>query len=187
MIRRGDIPDWVDGALCAQIDPDLFDTSPEGGTPRVQVAKRMCARCDVLDVCREYAIARPKLDGVWGGTTERERVAIRRDRAAARGEDPDPGPTQNGCGTLAGYKRHIATGTRACDDCKAANAKYQRDRRAGRTPAPAPRARTAEHGTEAGYKAHSRRNEPACAPCTQAMRARSRERAAARRRARASA
>ncbi|AEY90749.1 transcription factor WhiB [Streptomyces hygroscopicus subsp. jinggangensis 5008] len=31
-----------------------------------------------LDPCRVYAVERPELLGVWGGTTAREREALRR-------------------------------------------------------------------------------------------------------------
>ena len=67
-------PAWYADAICSQVDPELW--FPEGGqSPRG--AKEICATCPVLDLCRDYALADPTLDGVWGGTTLRERQAIR--------------------------------------------------------------------------------------------------------------
>jgi len=41
-------------------------------------AKAICASCPVSGACFQYAVANPELTGIWGGTTTRERVAIRR-------------------------------------------------------------------------------------------------------------
>jgi WhiB family redox-sensing transcriptional regulator len=66
---------WLGLGLCAQTDPELF--FPEkGGSPRP--AKRLCMGCPVRRQCREYAVARPELDGIWGGTTQRQRQQQRR-------------------------------------------------------------------------------------------------------------
>lgn len=88
------LPPWVTGALCAQVDPELFFPTKGGN---VRHARRICARCEVLDECAEYAIERPELDGVWGGLTGRQRRTVRRARegrseapltaAGARGEE----------------------------------------------------------------------------------------------------
>jgi WhiB family redox-sensing transcriptional regulator len=40
---------------------------------REQRAKEICAQCDVLDQCREYAISIGEQHGIWGGMTEKER------------------------------------------------------------------------------------------------------------------
>ncbi|WNM68991.1 WhiB family transcription factor [Mycobacterium Phage TribleTrouble] len=72
---------WQADALCAQVDPDLF--FPERGQPGAP-AKSVCARCPVIDQCREFALSSPtELWGVWGGLSQRERRAIiRGDRKA---------------------------------------------------------------------------------------------------------
>ncbi|HVL92408.1 MAG TPA: WhiB family transcriptional regulator [Acidimicrobiales bacterium] len=69
---------------CREEPPTTFFPSDGVG---VEVARRICATCDVKVPCLEYAL-RNRIDhGVWGGTSERERRRIARqrrlDRAAA--------------------------------------------------------------------------------------------------------
>jgi WhiB family redox-sensing transcriptional regulator len=67
---------------CLGADPRLFfptSTSP-AWTAR---AKAICRRCPFEDECREYAIGRCDEFGVWGATTFKDRVAIRRQRKRA--------------------------------------------------------------------------------------------------------
>ncbi len=45
-------------------------------------ARAICHACPFLVDCREWAVARPWVDGVWGATTFPERRIIRRCRAA---------------------------------------------------------------------------------------------------------
>ena len=78
--------DWMESALCLQVDPDLFFPQP-GENDRVWAAKRVCRNCPVQSECLSWAVANPELHGVLGGTTERDRQAIRRQQkqaAAAR-------------------------------------------------------------------------------------------------------
>lgn len=72
---------WRDDALCAQTDPELF--FPEPGC-QANEAKRICRMCDVRVECREWAMARVELQGVWGGLSckEREKERTRRRRIA---------------------------------------------------------------------------------------------------------
>ncbi|AGF64907.1 transcription factor WhiB [Streptomyces hygroscopicus subsp. jinggangensis TL01] len=60
--------------LLCRDDPDAFFA--DGVRPRQ--ARELCAGCMYLDPCRVYAVERPELLGVWGGTTAREREALRR-------------------------------------------------------------------------------------------------------------
>lgn len=62
------------GALCAQADPEKWFPG-HGGT--VRSVRAICGRCPAQDECREYAVARPDVTGIWGGTTSREREQIR--------------------------------------------------------------------------------------------------------------
>jgi WhiB family redox-sensing transcriptional regulator len=71
--------DWMRDGLCAQTDPEEF--FPGKGSD-VRPAKAVCAGCPVLDTCRAYALDRPELSGIWGGTSDRERRALRRAAAA---------------------------------------------------------------------------------------------------------
>ena len=74
--RRSKMYPFLDNAECRGLDPELFYA--EGGAA-VAKAKAVCARCPLRMKCLEWAIAREEF-GVWGGTTARERAAIRRER-----------------------------------------------------------------------------------------------------------
>jgi WhiB family transcriptional regulator, redox-sensing transcriptional regulator len=71
---------WRDGAACADVDPDLFFpvgvTGPAIG--HIAAAKSVCADCPVSTQCLEFAITTNQEYGVWGGTSEEERRALRR-------------------------------------------------------------------------------------------------------------
>lgn len=69
---------------CAGADIDLF-FPPQGAAaaPAVRAAKALCARCRFLEPCLRYALHAQGVPGryvagVWGGTTEAERLALRR-------------------------------------------------------------------------------------------------------------
>jgi len=68
---------WMSGAVCAQIDPDLW-FAEEGNYHASIEAKRICQTCPVLAECGEYAIKGNILYGIWGGMTLRERQAVKR-------------------------------------------------------------------------------------------------------------
>lgn len=63
---------------CATVDSRPFFAEYTGESPAD--AKRICSRCPLLDLCREWAIENSEV-GIWGGTTERERKVARRRRA----------------------------------------------------------------------------------------------------------
>jgi WhiB family redox-sensing transcriptional regulator len=67
-------PRWRELALCAQTDPEAF--FPEDGN-LVQVAKRICAMCDVKGDCLEDALTEEEQWGVRAGMPERLRRAMR--------------------------------------------------------------------------------------------------------------
>ena len=68
---------WWDEALCAQVGGDFWLPEP-GGDAKAQIraAKRVCAECPVKVPCLEDAL-RNGGEGVRGGTTARERKALR--------------------------------------------------------------------------------------------------------------
>lgn len=76
-----DTEDWQSRANCLGVDPDLF--FPERGASTAE-AKAVCAGCVVREQCLEYALANGEKFGIWGGTSERERRVIRRERARKR-------------------------------------------------------------------------------------------------------
>ena len=71
-----------DGRAAARrdTDPDLF--FPVGTTgpaiEQIENAKAVCRMCDVQKTCLEYALVTNQDSGIWGGTSEEERRAPRR-------------------------------------------------------------------------------------------------------------
>jgi WhiB family redox-sensing transcriptional regulator len=64
---------WMDEGTCRNLSPTTFFPSDGVG---VEVAKRICATCPVIDTCLEYALENHIDHGVWGGTSERQRRRI---------------------------------------------------------------------------------------------------------------
>lgn len=77
------VPDWHDGAAClpelwvGKVRPEFFVERGRSTAP----AKAVCNRCPVVEECLAEALDNPWMLGVWGGTSERQRLAIRRKRA----------------------------------------------------------------------------------------------------------
>lgn len=69
---------WRQQASCRGLDPELF--FPERGAPS-QRAKAVCATCPVREPCRDFAIENGEKFGIWGALSERQRRAVRRQRA----------------------------------------------------------------------------------------------------------
>jgi WhiB family redox-sensing transcriptional regulator len=68
-------------ALCSQADPQAWH--PEKGETG-RTAKRICNRCPLRSIdrggsgrCLAIALADPSIDGVWSGTTKRDRQKMR--------------------------------------------------------------------------------------------------------------
>lgn len=61
---------------CADEDPELFFPEP-GQVAQASVARSVCGGCPIRSACLSYAL-RHGVEGVWGGTTEEERRAMRR-------------------------------------------------------------------------------------------------------------
>lgn len=64
-------------ANCIGMDPELF--FPERGQS-TREARECCRRCDVQAECLAYALNNDEKFGIWGGTSERQRRAMRRQR-----------------------------------------------------------------------------------------------------------
>jgi WhiB family redox-sensing transcriptional regulator len=77
LLRR---PAWQARAACRGTGPDAFFV--DRGADTSAVAK-LCARCPVAGECLAFALADPNLKGHWAGTSERERIRLRRARRAA--------------------------------------------------------------------------------------------------------
>jgi WhiB family transcriptional regulator, redox-sensing transcriptional regulator len=72
--------DWRARGACVTADPDLFFplSSSGPGLEQAARAKAVCARCVVRQPCLEFALATQQLHGIWGGTSEEERILLRR-------------------------------------------------------------------------------------------------------------
>ena len=77
---------WRNRAACLDEDPELF--FPIGNTGpallQIQAAKAVCARCEVVENCLRLALDSGKDTGVFGGLSEEERRALKRQTARAR-------------------------------------------------------------------------------------------------------
>jgi WhiB family redox-sensing transcriptional regulator len=63
------------------MDPEIFFPTDGLG---VQRAAAICALCPAREACLEYALRNGIQHGVFGGVSERARVRLRRERAAAQ-------------------------------------------------------------------------------------------------------
>jgi WhiB family redox-sensing transcriptional regulator len=61
------------------MDPEWYFPDKGQNAPEYQQVKALCSTCVFVEPCLEYAL-HVKVMGVWGGTTEVERKAIRRKR-----------------------------------------------------------------------------------------------------------
>jgi WhiB family redox-sensing transcriptional regulator len=70
---------WRDDAACRDADPELFFPIGTTGSALRQIgeAKRICRVCPAQTQCLAWALENGVTDGVWGGTTQDERRAIR--------------------------------------------------------------------------------------------------------------
>ncbi|OSY50444.1 Transcriptional regulator WhiB1 [Streptomyces fradiae ATCC 10745 = DSM 40063] len=73
-------PDWREQGACRDEDPDLFFPIGKSAPALAQAAeaKAICARCPVLETCRDWALDTRLEEGVAGGMTSHERLLHRR-------------------------------------------------------------------------------------------------------------
>jgi WhiB family transcriptional regulator, redox-sensing transcriptional regulator len=82
---------WRETAACQDADPDLFFPIGAAGPAlhQIEEAKRICRACPAQAPCLAWALDHAVGSGVWGGTTEDERRALRagigRDRSRVPG------------------------------------------------------------------------------------------------------
>ena len=79
--------DWMGQAKCRNMNPSLFFPSDWIG---VESAQRICADCSVKLPCLTYALANRVNEGVWGGTSERQRKRLLRQHVPARTIGAEP-------------------------------------------------------------------------------------------------
>ena len=64
-------------ANCADTDSDaFFATENTSAYPNLQLIKRICGSCTVVNQCLDYAL-RHEVLGYWGNTTEFQRRKLR--------------------------------------------------------------------------------------------------------------
>lgn len=77
---------WADKAACrdtaevVEFFPEQENTKlgQEIHLKEINKAKAFCSKCPVVTKCLEYALNDPTVYGVWGGTTTKERINIRK-------------------------------------------------------------------------------------------------------------
>ena len=83
-VRRSPIPDlgddWRDHAACRDSDAELFFPAGSTGSAigEIEAAKAICRSCPALTSCLTFALETNQEAGVWGGTDEDERRALRK-------------------------------------------------------------------------------------------------------------
>lgn len=71
-------PAWMADAACARPHEGV-SFFIERGQPS-EPAKQVCSACPVRDECLAYALDNREHFGIWGGTSERERKKLNRQR-----------------------------------------------------------------------------------------------------------
>lgn len=132
---------FMDRAACKGLAVDENGHATEMFFPpvgsSVQAAKEVCngrkptrdhhgiAPCPVRQECLEYSLQLPgPSHGVWGGKTERERRAIKRELQKAGATSVRITPQRRVYhGTDAGYEHHRRRGESPCQACKEAHSR----------------------------------------------------------------
>lgn len=70
---------WMQDALCAQSDPDLWFPEPHESA---RAGQKICLSCPVRMQCLEYAMRTHQTRGTWGGKSEFELRSVRKPAAA---------------------------------------------------------------------------------------------------------
>ena len=69
--------EWMARGKCHDLPRETFYPDSSVGVAR---ARRICARCPVRETCLEYALNHHIADGIWGGTSERQRSRLQQER-----------------------------------------------------------------------------------------------------------
>ena len=115
-IKIGSATFKSDKAACLGLDPNLF-FSERGAL--VDAAKRVCMSCPVRAECLEFALVEVVKHGIFGGTSERERRRLHRERGISETRPRPP------CGTTEGYSAHQRYGEDTCQACRDAHARWR--------------------------------------------------------------
>ncbi len=119
-----DVPD-LPGAACKGMDGEAwFPGRDDDG----RKARAVCATCPARLPCLEYALATEQgqpfgLEGIWGGTSHQQRLAI----LTAGGVGTGRAPVAR-CGTESGHRNHRRRGEELCEPCRDAHREANRKR-----------------------------------------------------------
>jgi WhiB family redox-sensing transcriptional regulator len=69
---------WADSAACRDADPEHFFPIGQGDVASREAALSCCRVCPVVNDCLAHALRDRTLHGIWGGTDEVQREALRR-------------------------------------------------------------------------------------------------------------
>jgi WhiB family redox-sensing transcriptional regulator len=72
-------PNFDGSQPCRKVDPEIF--FPEDAKElknNLIVAKAICSTCEFESQCLEYALVHKELEGIWAGTSEKDRALMRR-------------------------------------------------------------------------------------------------------------
>jgi len=83
-LRPEVVADWRDEAACSGLPHSVFFPVGDDLDSAITNAKRICASCPVVDDCLEFALETNEKAGIWGGTSEEDRKALRRKWLATR-------------------------------------------------------------------------------------------------------
>lgn len=88
-------PDWQQNAQCIGTDNSVFfghakgtyykDETKVKETELDRIAKSICKVCIVQAECLDFAITTGQTEGIWGGSTPKERRRIRRQQLRSAG------------------------------------------------------------------------------------------------------
>ena len=121
---------WMTRGLCAEEAKadlsvaELFFPDPGGKNDALE-AKDLCSRCTVQVDCLRFAMS-TAVDGIWGGTTAKERQEMRRRMGTSL---PSGWPRPIDYGTEAGAQQHRRRGESPCAACREGSAREHRERR----------------------------------------------------------
>ena len=84
---------WRTRGACVGEEYELFFPVGSSGPAlrQIELAKQVCARCPVADICLKWALDTGQDAGVWGGLSEEERRARRRRTSRSRLRRPAHG------------------------------------------------------------------------------------------------
>ena len=119
--------EWAARGACRGMSVDAFYVT---SGMKYEGLRELCAGCPVIDNCYDHAIQHES-EGFWAGTTENERVAIRREKNI-RFVRPENffDVSKSPCGTERGYDRHrrerraLGENGVTCEACKKAHSEY---------------------------------------------------------------